>query len=54
MKTGEKRMVFYPSKPFIPCDRTHPDYLLRVKDLTVDLSRPAHREKSPVLRTGDL
>lgn len=55
MKTGEKRLVIYRDKPFIPCDEIHPDNIpVRVEDLDVDLERPAAREKSPILRTSDL
>jgi len=55
MLTGEKIMPKYKSKPFIPCDRSHYDNVpVRVSDLDVDLSRPAHKEKSPWIRTGDI
>lgn len=55
MRTGEKSLVIYRDKPFIPCNRDHPDYVpVRVSDLTVNLSRPDPREKSPVIRTGDV
>lgn len=54
MKTGEKQMVIYRQKPFTPCTRIHYDNVpVRVSDLDVDLSRPASREKSVVLRTSD-
>lgn len=55
MLTGEKQMVFYKDKHFIPCDRIHYDNVpVRVSDLTVDLSRPPHKEKTPWIRTGDI
>lgn len=55
MKTGEKMLVYYREKPFIPCDRDHPDYLLRVKHIDASLvERPAHKEKSVVLTTSDV
>jgi len=55
LKAGEKQMVIYRDKHFIPCDRDHPDYIpVRVSDLTVSVERPAHREKGPSLRTGDV
>ena len=55
LKAGEKIMVFYPSKPFVPCSRTHLDRVaVRVSDLDVNLERPEHREKSVVLRTSDI
>jgi len=53
--TGEKQLMIYRDKPFVACDRNHYDNVpVRVNDLDVDLSRPAPRAKSPVIRTGDL
>lgn len=54
MLTGEKWMPRYKRDIFTPCTRDHPDYIpVRVSDLTVSVERPAHREKGPILRTGD-
>lgn len=55
MRTGEKEMIISRSPFFIPCDRGHYDNVpVRVKSLTVNLDRPAHRERSVVIRTSDL
>jgi len=55
MRTGEKQLVIYKDKHFIPCTKGHYDNVpVRVDDLTVDLSRPSHREKTPWIRTGDV
>lgn len=47
-------MVISRDKPFTPCDRYHPDYILRVKHLTTDLSRPPHKVKTPMITTSDV
>jgi len=55
MLAGEKIMPRYKRDGFIPCSKDHADNVpVRVSDLDVDISRPEHREKSPVIRTGDL
>ena len=56
MLTGEKIMPRYKREIFTPCTRDHSfdGVAVRVEDLAVDLSRPEHREKSPVVRTGDV
>ncbi len=55
MLTGEKQMVIYRDKHFIPCDRDHPDNIpVRVSDLIVSVERPSPPARSPILRTGDV
>lgn len=54
LKAGEKQLVIYQDKPFTPCTQYHPDNLIRVKDITIDVSRPSHREKPPMITTSDV
>jgi len=48
-------MPHFKSEIIRPCNLIHYDGIaIRTSDLTVDLSRPEPKEKSPWIRTGDV
>lgn len=55
MRTGEKIMIRGKTEIIRPCGLIHPDFVpVRTSDLTVNLDRPPHKEKSIVIRTGGI